>query len=99
MRHGMRTAVWAVVAWSVGLGLWGPARARGDLGAEQVAAAIERGAAYLIRQQTADGVWSEWPNCESGTVALCTLALLNAGVSPDDPAVKKSLTYLRTRAP
>jgi hypothetical protein len=32
---------------------------------------------------------------EGGVTALCTLALLNSGIEPDDPAVQKALTILR----
>lgn len=71
----------------------------GPLKAESVRRAIEDGVSFIKRRQLDNGTWTEWPNCESGTTALCTLALLNAGVPVDDPVVQKALAYLRTRAP
>jgi hypothetical protein len=64
--------------------------------AGQVLSAIEKGIAYLKRQQGPRGNWPEvLIHNPSGITALCTLALLNAGVEVDDPAMRKALTYLR----
>ena len=69
-----------------------PCRPRGPTSrAEQVARAIDRGVAYLKRQQNADGTWPDQPAYTGGVTALCTLALLNAGVPPDDEAMQKAL--------
>lgn len=76
-----------------------------DLRAEQLTAqavreAIQRGAAYLTRQQRPDGTWRpEWVGQEGGITALCTLALLNSGVQPEDPAIQRALAYLRRVEP
>jgi hypothetical protein len=70
-----------------------------DLTAQQVREAIDRGIAYLKQQQKVDGTWDEWLGQPGGTTALCTLALLNAGVEPSDPQIQKSLSYLRKLKP
>ena len=68
--------------------------------AAQVLAAIERGVAYLKREQLPRGRWNpDVAGYEGGVTALCTLALLNAGVGVDDPVVRKALTYLRGLEP
>ena len=48
--------------------------------------AIDRGVAYLKREQQPRGNWAEFPGYDGGVTALCTLALLNSGVPVDDPA-------------
>jgi hypothetical protein len=63
--------------------------------AAQVLEAINRGVAYLKREQLPRGRWNEMTGYDGGVTALCTLALLNSGVEVDDPAVRNALTYLR----
>jgi hypothetical protein len=63
--------------------------------AAQVLAAIDHGIAFLKREQLPRGNWTEFPNYDGGVTSLCTLALLNSGVSVDDPTVKQALNYLR----
>ena len=68
--------------------------------ADQVRKAIDRGVNYLKeRQQPATGSWDDKATIAlshpGGQTALVLLALLNAGVQPDDPVVKKGLEYLR----
>ena len=65
------------------------------ISAEQVNDAIDRGVAYLKRTQSQRGIWFDLPGQSNGVTALCTLALLNAGVEPDDPAIQKALIELR----
>jgi hypothetical protein len=74
----------------------GPLRA--DVTAEQVREAIDRGVAFLEGQQHRDGGWIDWAE-PGGITALCTLALLNAGVEPSDPTMQKALDYLRRIRP
>ncbi|MCR4412168.1 MAG: DUF4159 domain-containing protein [Thermoguttaceae bacterium] len=69
--------------------------ARSALTPEAVRQAIESGANFLKRQQQANGGWAEHLGYHGGVTALCTLALLNAGVPPDDEHVKRALAYLR----
>src|SRR5262249_26196752 len=73
----------------------GPLRARADLTPQQVSEAIDRAVAFLRRQQNNNGTWPDQTALVVGVTALCTLALLNAGVPPEDPAIQKSLRYLR----
>lgn len=62
---------------------------------QQVQTAVERGILWLRSRQGPDG---DWPPSgpTGGTTALCCLAMLNAGVSADDPAVRRGLEYLQT---
>ncbi len=64
---------------------------------EQVAAAVRKGVTRLRRSQRADGrfVYGSYPG---GMTALCVLAMLNAGVGADDPAVQDGLAAVG-RAP
>jgi hypothetical protein len=71
----------------------GPVRA--EISPEQVRKAIDRGAKYLLDQQNNDGSWADMVAHPGGISALCTLALLNAGVEPDDPRIQKALNFLR----
>ncbi|HEX3725993.1 MAG TPA: DUF4159 domain-containing protein [Pirellulales bacterium] len=69
---------------------------RAEVSPEQVRNSIDRAVAYLKRQQNNNGTWPDQPAYSGGITALCTLALLNAGVEPDDERVQKSLKYLRS---
>jgi hypothetical protein len=73
----------------------GPAIARSEITAEQVKNAIDQGIAFLSRQQKQDGSWPDRTIHPGGVTALCTLALLNAGVEPDDERIQEALAYLR----
>jgi len=69
---------------------------RAEITAAEVQEALDRGVTYLKRQQDPDkGNWPEYPLQAGGLTALCTLAMLNSGVPVDDPAVQRSLEYLR----
>ncbi len=59
---------------------------------DQVRKAVESAVAYLKSIQQ-DGRWGAQRagNVGDGTTALAVLALLNAGVGPDDPAVAAGL--------
>lgn len=73
--------------------------ARAEVTAEDVKRAMDLGVEFLKRNQRPNGTWPSglWP--EGGITALCTLALLNAGVGPDDPQVAQALQYLRGLEP
>jgi Domain of unknown function (DUF4159) len=70
---------------------------RADVTADQVRQAIDRGVTFLKNQQQADGSWSDanLMAMPGGISALCTLALLNCGVEPDDDAMQRALEHLR----
>src|SRR5688572_7789472 len=70
------------------------APARAEVTAAQVNAAIANGVAFLEKQQQPAGNWTELAAEPGGVTALCTLALLNCGRTPNDPSVKKALDYL-----
>ena len=65
------------------------------LSADAVRASIEGAIGFLEKQQTKQGSWKEYPGYEPGTTALCTLALLTAGLDKNNPTVAKALEYLR----
>lgn len=70
-----------------------------DIDPQQVRNAIDRGVAYLKREQAPNGTWSDWAGQPGGVTAICTLALINAGVPIEDPSVQRALTYLRKLKP
>ncbi len=88
--------LWAVL---VGRDVSIAQEAQGDITAEQVRETIDKGIAYLRQQQKIDGSWDEYMDQPGGVTALCTLALLNAGVEPGDPQIQKALAYLRKFKP
>lgn len=67
---------------------------RAEVTAAQVNEAIARGVAFLERQQRPDGRWTEYDSEPGGATALCTLALLQCGRTPQDPSVQKALDWL-----
>ena len=87
----------AVLATGLVASIVGPLRA--EITAEQVRKAIDRGVGYLKGQQRPDGSWADMLGMPGGISALCTLALLNSGVEPDDPAIQKALEHLRKLKP
>jgi hypothetical protein len=71
-----------------------------DLSPEEVRKAIAGGVRYLKGQQQSNGSFGGFINRGSaGISALCTLALLNAGVPVDDPVMQKALKFLQTDTP
>ncbi len=88
----------ALVVGLVVVGLLGPRELTGaddgnGVTSQQVADAIRRGVAYLRNSQSFYGRWKVGGHRGGGT-ALCVLALLNGGVSPEDPTVKRGLVAL-----
>jgi len=75
-------------------------RPAGPITAEQVRAAIAGGVKYLLEEQNANrGSWNDLAQYPGGVTALCTLALLNAGVEPSDPHIQRALVFLRKIEP
>jgi hypothetical protein len=73
---------------------------RAEIDSEKVRAGIERGTAFLKRNQNANGSWPDYlGNHQTGVTALCTLALLNCGIELDDAAIRKALNFLRNNPP
>jgi len=95
----MRRAIFLLFLAAALSGVWrSPVRA--DVTAAQVRDAIDRAKAYLIRQQQPDGSWRpDYERQPGGVTALCTLALLHAGVEPEEEHVQSALTYLRKIRP
>ena len=101
MKHIFSFVFSAIVLWTLLFGqdvaiAQGPG---GDISAQQVREAIDKGAAYLKQMQKVDGSWDEYMAYAGGVSALSTLALLNAGVEPSDPQIQKALNYLRKYKP
>ena len=72
-----------------------------DIDGESLRAAIRGAIDYLKQKQLASGAWEHWPQVfgdavEGGTTSLYTLALLNGGLTKDDPSVARALAYLRS---
>jgi hypothetical protein len=75
-----------------------------EVTAEQVRQAIDGGVSFLKSRQQPDGLWPDIAAAvvggqQGGVSALCTLALLNAGVDPSDPAMQRALHELRAIPP
>ncbi|MGA2030787.1 MAG: DUF4159 domain-containing protein [Thermoguttaceae bacterium] len=73
---------------------------RADLTPEEVRDGIDRAVAYLKQQQQRpQGSWPDYIGQPGGVTALCTLALLNAGVDVQDEAMQRALANLRKFEP
>jgi hypothetical protein len=69
---------------------------RAEITAQQARKAINKGVSHLKNKQRGNGTWPDFAaRQEGGITALCTLALLNAGVEPEDKQLKKALDWLR----
>ena len=66
-----------------------------EIRADQVRESIDRGIRFLKESQSAKGTWTRHPNFLGGVTALCTLALLEAGVPADDSSIQQGLRALR----
>ncbi len=69
---------------------------------DQVKSSIDRGVKFLRQQQQGNGGWETdltSAGIQGGWTSLALLALLNAGVPVDDPAMKRGLAYLRKLEP
>ena len=72
-----------------------PGKVSGAVDPLVVQQAIDRGVIYLKKSQNARGGWDEYSGQSCGLSSLCTLALLNSGVSPEDRVIQNALQYLR----
>ena len=66
-----RVITWLLAASFLSSALAAPARA--EITADQVRQAIDRGVAFLKREQRKDGSWPEHPTLVGGITALATL--------------------------
>ena len=95
----MRRAIECVLLAAATIGGFVP-QAQADVTAEQVREAIDRAVEYLKRKQKPDGSFDQpQPGYPGGVTALCTLALLNAGVEPEEKHVRLALDYLEKIRP
>ena len=86
------------VLLAVLFGLFG-GTVRAQIDPQQVRKAIDKGVAYLKGQQQKKGSWPDSLGQSGGVTALATLALLSAGVPPEDEEVQRALVYLRRLRP
>ena len=99
MSHSVRPVAWvmaAVVALYAVSGASVRGQGRGvELTGEMVKNSISRGTSFLATLQNGNGSFGTAGlgrgNYPVGPSALCTLALLNSGVSPQDPVIEKAL--------
>jgi len=61
--------------------------------AERRQSAMARGVAALLKEQAADGSWGK-PQGGVGITALCTEAILEAGQTIREPAVRRAVDYI-----
>ncbi len=84
---------------SVGiLGLWWltPPLPAQQVDAQQVQKSIDAAVRYFKTNQLPDGGWPPYREYQGGVTGLITLALLNAGLPPQDVNVARALDYLRS---
>ncbi len=72
-------------------------RAQEPSDSEVIERVLQRAVDHLVTNQLDDGRWTDLPQHPFGVTALCTLALLNAGLEPESPAVAKALARLEER--
>ena len=61
---------------------------------EQITKGRERGVEFLKQKQKSDGSW-EFKDHDVGITALCTIALIENGVSPTDPVVQRGYEFVK----
>ncbi|QGJ69825.1 Squalene/oxidosqualene cyclase [Planctomycetales bacterium 10988] len=75
------------------------AEGNAEISALEARRAIALGIRYLKDAQLSNGSWPNGFGFDGGVTAICTLSLLNAGVSQQDPAIKRAMGYLRKFPP
>ena len=86
---------WFVMACLSGVVLGFVPSTRGEISEKKVLDSIQRAKRYIISQQQADGSWQSVGH-DIGATSLALLALINSGLTPQDPPVERGLKYLRT---
>lgn len=70
-----------------------------EITAEEVENSIARAKQFLVSKQSSDGSWRDTATLQRyvvGVSSLATLALVNAGMTPQDEPVARALGYLRS---
>ena len=79
-----------------------PVAAEPAVSAEKIARAIDKARGWLLKEQKRDGSWEcvmRTDETRVGATSLAVLALVNAGVPASDPAMVRSLGWLRRQEP
>jgi hypothetical protein len=66
---------------------------------EMVDRSIKAAVNFLRREQNENGSWAGYPHYESAQTSLCVLALLNCGLTPQDPTVDRGLKFISGISP
>ena len=71
------------------------------IGPGEIQRSIEKAREFLVRQQKPDGYWEALHSADKrvGATGLVLLALANAGLDAEHPAMRKGLAWLRTQMP
>ncbi|MBI5761708.1 MAG: DUF4159 domain-containing protein, partial [Planctomycetales bacterium] len=88
---------WIAIVCLCGISLGFAPPARGEISEKKVLESIQRAKRYITSLQQADGSWRSGDH-EIGVTSLTLLALINAGLTPQDRPVELGLKYLRTVA-
>ena len=92
-QNTFRTCRWRRVATGLILAIAASASGQ-QITSEEVEMAIRAGKGYLRSQQQADGSWKPYGQV-GGTTALATLALVKAGVSPEEEWMQRAVETVR----
>ena len=97
-------APWAVLWAALWSALWGsmPVASAAALPPDAIQQAIEKARTWLVKQQRPDGAWvsaMRAGNDNVGPTGLVMLALANAGVTAEDPAMVRALDWMRAQKP
>lgn len=101
MRTWIVRTVSLLVIIALSIAFAAPSDAADDLKPEAVLKSIDQGKRFLISKQNPNGSFECPLNglYTTGPSALATLALLNIGMTPQDPPIQKALEFLRSQRP
>ena len=90
-----------VVAVLVAAAGWRTVHAAPPPGPGDIQSAVDKARDYLLTQQRDDGSWEAMRSADkrAGATALVLLALANAGVPAQQPAMRQALDWLRRQEP
>lgn len=106
-RHARRGPRWPVAICLTGCLLVAPpgiapaAAQDRPIAPGEIQRSIEKARDFLVRQQKPDGYWEALHSADKrvGATGLVLLALANAGLDAEHPAVRRGLAWLRTQLP